>query len=69
MRWLRLLGGDALGDLSGVGAVVHEEQFHVFFVSDQQLFESTSWLISSFSILLSSNLWASNSSLKSASDT
>ena len=32
-----LLHGDALGDLTGVSSVVHEQQFNVFLVSDQKL--------------------------------
>ena len=62
-----LLGGDALCDLGGVGAVVHEEQFHVFFVSDQELLEATCELVSGLGILLSADLGSSDSASESAS--
>ena len=62
-----LLGGDALGDLGGVGAVVHEKQFHVFFVSDQEFLEATGQLMSGLGFLLSADQWSSDTTSESAS--
>ena len=49
-------GGEALGDLSGVDAVVHQEKFHVFFVSDEELLEARLELISGLLVLLATDL-------------
>ena len=54
------LCGEALGDLAGVGAVVHEEQFNVFFVSDEELAEARSEHVSGLLSLLAANLRLSN---------
>jgi len=54
----RSLGGwDALSDFTAVSSVVHEQQFHVFLVSDQKL-SKTAWkhVTSSLGLLLT-NLW------------
>ena len=64
---LPLFGGDALSDLSSKSAVVHEEQFHVFFVSDQELLEATCELVSGLGILLSADHGSSDSASESAS--
>ena len=49
--------GDALGNLTGVSSVVHEQQFNVFLVSDQKL-SKTAWKhVTSSSGLLLTNLW------------
>ena len=36
------LPGDAVGDFAAVGAVIHQEHFNVFFVSDDELSEARS---------------------------
>ena len=48
--------GEALSDLTGVDAVVHQKQFDVFFVSDEELLEARFELISGFLVLLAANL-------------
>ena len=52
--------GDVLGDLTGVGAVVHKQEFNVFFVSDEKLSESRSEHVSGLLGLLAANLWLSD---------
>ena len=37
---LPLLSRDVGGDLSSVGSVVHEEEFDVFFITNEELLES-----------------------------
>ena len=54
------LGWEALGDLAGVHAVVHQEQFNVFFVSDEELLEARFELISGLLVLLAADLWLSD---------
>ena len=39
---LPLEGGDVLGDLTGEDTVVHQEEFNVVFVSDEELLETRS---------------------------
>lgn len=50
------LCGDALSNLTGVGAVVHEEKFNVFFVSDEKLPEARSEHVSGLLVLLAADL-------------
>ena len=47
---------EALSNLTGVDAVVHQKQFDVFFVSDEELLEARFELISGFLVLLAANL-------------
>ena len=46
-----------MGDFSGISSVVHEQQFNVFFVSDQKLSESTGKHVASSFGLLLTDLW------------
>ena len=48
---------NALCDLSAVGSVVHEEQFNVGFVSEQELLQAAREEVSRSSCLLASNCW------------
>ena len=57
---LPVASGDVLGDLSGIGAVVHEEEFNVFFVSDEELAEARSEHVSGLLSLLGANLGLSD---------
>ena len=67
--------GDTNGgsDLSTESSVVHEKQFNVLLVGDKKLFESTWQEVSSFLVLLASDLWhllgTSESSSSSAINT
>ena len=54
------LGRDALGDLTGVGTVVHEEQFNVFFVPDKELAEAGAEHVSGLLGLLAADLGLSD---------
>ena len=47
---------EALSNLTGVDAVVHQKQFDVFFVSDEELLEARFELISGFLVLFAANL-------------
>ena len=47
--------GDALSDFTGVGAVVHQEQFKIFFVSDEELSEARSEHVSGLLSLLAAD--------------
>ena len=62
------LGGDALGNLTGIGAVVHEEEFHVFFVSDEELLEARLELVSGLLVLLGTDLGLSNLASEASAD-
>ena len=62
------LGSDALGNLTGVGAVVHEEHFHVFFVSDEKLAEARCEHVSGFLVLLAANLGLSDLASEAPAD-
>lgn len=62
-------GGDALSNLSGVGAVVHEEQFHVFFVSDEELAEARLEHVSGLLVLFVTDLGLSNLASEASSHT
>ena len=72
-KWLEIfeslpLGSrDVLSDLSSVRAVVHEEQFNVFLVSDQELLESACKHMSGLVVLLAADLWSSDSASESTS--
>ena len=59
-RHLPGLGREALGDLASVHAVVHQEQFDVFFVSDEELLEARPELISGLLVLLAADLGLSD---------
>ena len=48
---------DVLGDFPAISSVVHEQQFNVFFVSDQKLSESTGKHVASSFGLLLTDLW------------
>ena len=48
--------GDALGNLTAVSSVVHEQQFHVFLVSDQKLSKTAGKHVTSSLGLLLTNL-------------
>jgi len=63
------LGGDALSNLTGIGAVVHEEEFHVFFVSDEELLEARSEHVSGLLILLGTDLGLSDFTSEASSHT
>ena len=52
---LPLESRDVLGNLSGVGAVVHQEEFNVFFVSDEELAEARSEHVSGLLSLLAAD--------------
>merc|ERR1712157_376749 len=58
---------DTLANFSTVCSVVHEEEFHVSFVSDQQFFETIWESVSGLVILLATNLWHFLSTLHSSS--
>ena len=49
------LPGDAVGDFAAVGAVVHQEHFNVFFVSDEELSEARSEHVSGLLGLLAAD--------------
>ena len=59
--------GDALSDLASVGAVVHQEQFNVFFVSDEELSEARSEHVSGLLGLLAANLGFSDLATEASS--
>lgn len=63
------LGGDALGNLTGKAAVVHEEKFHVFFVSDEELSEARFEHVSGFLVLLAADLGFSDLASEASSHT
>ena len=63
------LGGDALSDLTGKGAVVHQEQFHVFFVSYEELSEARSEHVSGLLSLLAADLGLSDLTSEASSHT
>ena len=63
------LGGDALSNLTGVGAVVHEEKFNVFFVSDEELLEARSEHVSGLLVLLAADLGLSDLASEASSHT
>ena len=56
-----------MSDFGSVGAVVHEEQFNVLFVSDQELLESTGKCVSGLVVLLAADLWSSDSTSETTS--
>ncbi len=56
VNYLPVLGVDVLSDLTSKGAVVHQEQFKVFFVSDEELFEARSEHVSGLLVLLGADL-------------
>ena len=60
---------DVLSDLSGVDAVVHQEEFHVFFVSDEELLEARFELISGLLVLLAADLGLSDLASEASSHT
>ena len=60
---------DALSDLGGVDAVVHQEKFNVFFVSDEQLLEAGSEHVSGLAVLLATNSGLSNLTSEASSHT
>jgi len=60
---------DVLSDLSGVGAVVHQEEFHVFFVSDEELLEARSEHVSGLLVLLAADLGLSDLASEASSHT
>ena len=62
-------GGEALGDLTGVDAVVHQEEFDVLFVSDEELLEARLELVSGLLVLLGTDLGLSNLASEASSDT
>ena len=49
------LSGDAVGNFGGIGAVVHQEHFNVFFVSDEHLLEARSEHVSGLLVLLAAD--------------
>ena len=69
LRDLPGLGGDSLGDFAGVDAVVHQEQFNVFFVSDEELLEARLEHVSGLLVLLVTNLGLSNLASEASSHT
>ena len=58
---------DTLANFSTVCSVVHEEEFDVSFVSDQQFFETIWESVSGLVILLATNLWHFLGTLHSSS--
>ena len=62
------LGRDALGDLTGVGTVVHEEQFNVFFVPDKELAEAGAEHVSGILGLLAADLGLSDLASEASAD-
>ena len=58
---------DTLANFSAVCSVVHEEEFDVFLVSDQQFFESVWQSVSGEVVLLATNLWHFLGTLHSSS--
>ena len=68
-EYLPGLSGDALGDLTGVGAVVHEEEFEVFIVSDEKLLEARCEHVSGLLILLGTDLGFSDLASEASSHT
>lgn len=56
-----------MGDLTGVGAVVHQEEFNVFFVSDEELLEARSEHVSGLLVLLRADLGLSDLSSEASS--
>ena len=66
--YLPVFRRDALSNLSTVGAVVHEEKFNVFFVSDEELAEARSEHVSGLLILLGTDLGLSNLASEASAD-
>jgi len=62
------LGGESLSKLTSVGSVVHEQQFHVGLISDQQFLEAAGEHVSRLLVLLSSDLGSSNLASEAATD-
>lgn len=67
-KHLPLGGGNVLGDLTSVGSVVHEEQFNVFHVSDQELSEPVGEEMSGRLVLLASDLGHAHGTSEASSD-
>ena len=57
MSCLPLLGRDCVGDFSAVGSVVHEEEFNIFWVSNEQLFEPIWQEVSGLSVGSLTDTW------------
>ena len=62
------LGGESLSKFTSVGSVVHEQQFHVGLISDQQFLEAAGEQMSRLLVLLSSDLGSSNFASEAATD-
>ena len=62
-------GWEALSNLAGVDAVVHQEQFNVLFVSDEELLEARFELISGLLVLLGTDLGLSDLASEASSHT
>ena len=46
-----------MGDFSAIGSVVHKEEFNIFFVTDEQLFEPVGKKMSSLFVGSLTNTW------------
>ena len=57
LRYLPLLRSNALGNFTAVNSIVHEENFKIFLVGDEELLESIWQQVTSQVILLASDLW------------
>lgn len=57
-----------MSNLAGVGAVVHEEQFNVFFVSDKELSEARSEHVSGLVLLLAADSGLSDLAAEPSAD-
>ena len=66
--FLALSKADVVSDFTAVGSVVHEEQFEILLISEQELSESRGEHVSGLLILLVSNDGESGQSLESTSD-
>ena len=63
-----LASRDVLSNFSSKASVVHQKQFNVFLVSNEQLSEATGKHVSSLVILLASNLGHADGTSESSTD-
>ena len=68
-NYLPVSRGDALSNLASVGAVVHQEKFKIFFVSDEELSEARSEHVSGLLSLLAADLGLSDLTTEASSHT
>ena len=67
-HYLPLASRDVLGNFSSKASVVHQKQFNVFLVSNEQFSEATGKHVSSLVILLATNLGHTDGTSESSTD-